>query len=88
MRLIVEQLEADMNEKFYTVTELSKVFSVSRQAIHNWMERGRFPNNFEVGEGGGRIVLVPASDVEKVKKEEADKLKQKLDRLGFQTFAA
>jgi predicted DNA-binding transcriptional regulator AlpA len=88
MRLIVEQLEADMNEKFYTVTELSKVFSVSRQAIHNWLERDRFPNKFEVGEGGGMIILVPASDVEKVKKEEADKLVEKLDRLGFQTVTA
>ena len=85
MRYIKEQLEADMNEQFYTVAQLAKIFEVSRQTIHNWLPE-RFPNAFEVGDG--KTVLVPASDVVRMKKEEADKLIAKLDRLGFQTAPA
>ena len=88
MRNIVEQLEAEMNDKFYTVTDLSKIFGVTRQAVHYWIKANRFPNKIEVGEGGGMIVLVPVADVERVKKEEADKLVEKLDRLGFQAITA
>lgn len=81
-------MEAVMQDKLYTVTELAKIFGKSRQAIHNWIDDKRFPNKFEVGEGGGKIILVPASDVEMVKNEEAAKLLGELDRLGFQTVPA
>lgn len=77
-----------MTDKLHTVVELARMFEVSRQTIHNWLDAGRFPNSFEVGEGGGRITLIPASDVEAVKKEEADKLVERLDRLGFQAVPA
>lgn len=77
-----------MQEKLYTVAELAKLFGKSRQAIHNWLEAGRFPNSFEVGEGGGKMVLIPASDVEIVRNEEAAKLLEELDRLGFQAVPA
>jgi transposase-like protein len=85
MHIIKEQLEADMNEQFYTVAQLAKMFEVSRQTIHNWLPE-RFPNAFEVGDG--KTVLVPASDVERLKSEEADKLIAKLHRLGFQATPA
>lgn len=77
-----------MEQKLYTVNELAKLFDVSRQTVHNWMRDGRFPNKFEVGEGGGKMLLIPASDVEAVRKEEADKLIADLDRLGFQAVPA
>ncbi len=77
-----------MNDKLYTVSQLADMFGVSRQSIYNWIEAGKFPNKFEVGEGGGTITLVPASDVEVVRKELAAKLVKKLDRLGFQTTPA
>lgn len=77
-----------MQDKLYTITELAQTLDVSRQTIYNWMKSGRFPNSFEVGEGDGAIVLVPASDVETVRKEEAEKLIEKLGRLGFQAVSA
>ena len=84
----LEKMEAEMKDKLYTVSELADLFQVSRQTIHNWITDGRFPGTFTVGEGGGKMTLVPASDVEAVKDEEAAKLLKQLDRLGFQTVPA
>lgn len=75
-----------MQDKLYTVAELAKLFRVSRQTIHNWNNDGRFPHSLTVGDKN--TVLVPASDVEKVKREEAEKLISELDRLGFQADTA
>lgn len=75
-------------EKLYTVTELAELFGVTRQTIHLWIEDGRFPNHFMVGRGGGKMILIPADDVEKVKEEEAKKLVEQLNRLGFQAVSA
>lgn len=83
---ITPTLEAEMQEKLYTVTELTEVFDRSRQTIHTWIGDGRFPNFITVG--GNNQVLVPASDVEAVKKEEAERLIAELNRLGFQTVSA
>lgn len=77
-----------MKDKLYTVTELAKLFQVSRQTIHNWIADGRFPDTFTAGEGGGKMTLVPASNVTTVKEEEAAKLIEQLNRLGFQAEAA
>jgi excisionase family DNA binding protein len=77
-----------MKDKFFTVTELAELFGVSRQTIHNWIANGRFPGSFAVGEGRGGMTVVPASDVESVKNEEAEKLVKQLGRLGFQTETA
>ncbi len=77
-----------MNDKLYTVSQLATLFGVSRQSIYNWIDAGKFPNKFEVGEGGGTITLIPASDVAVVREEEAEKLIKRLDRLGFQTTPA
>ena len=77
-----------MDEKLYTVTELAKTLDKSRQTIYKWIDDNRFPNLFEVGEGDGSITLVPASDVEIVREEEAAKLVKKLNRLGFQAIPA
>lgn len=75
-----------MKDKLYTVPELAKELDVSRQTAYNWLVAGRFPNHLTVGNGD--MVLVPASDVETVRKEEAAKLIEKLDRLGFQAEPA
>ena len=77
-----------MGQKLYTVAELAEMFGKSRQTIHNWLDDGVFPNKFEVGEGGGKIVLIPASDVAPVKEREAAKLKEQLARLGFRGLPA
>lgn len=75
-----------MQEKLYTVAELAKMFGVSRQTIHNWNTDGRFPNSITVGDKN--TILVPVSDVELAKKEEAARLIKELDRLGFQVDPA
>ena len=62
-KFVLEKTEADMKDKLYTVTELAELFQVSRQSIHNWIADGRFPGVFTVGEGGGKMTLVPASGV-------------------------
>lgn len=85
-KLELVKTEADMQDKLYTVAELSKLFGVSRQTIHNWNNDGRFPNGITVGDKN--TVLVPAPDVEAVKREEAEKLIDQLDRLGFQAVPA
>ena len=86
--LEIARLEVEMDDQFYTVTQVAKMFDVTRQTIYNWIEQGRFPNIMEVGEGRGAVTIIPDSDVEVVKKEEADKLIEKLNRLGFQHATA
>jgi predicted DNA-binding transcriptional regulator AlpA len=88
IHLFSEQMEADVSNELYTVTQLAEFFGMSRQGIHNWINDGRFPNAVEAGEGRGKVVLVPAPDVEVVRKEEAEKLIQQLNRLGFQSVPA
>ena len=75
-----------MQEKLYTVAQLARMFEVSRQTIHNWNIDGRFPNSITVGDKNA--VLVPASDVENVRKEEAERLIAQLHRLGFRAVPA
>lgn len=79
-------MEAKMGDKYYTITELATEFGVSRQTVYNWIGAGRFPNKFEVGTND--TTLIPTSDVEAVRKEEAEKLLERLNRLGFQTVPA
>ncbi|MCO5189140.1 MAG: helix-turn-helix domain-containing protein [Anaerolineae bacterium] len=69
------------SNKLLTVTEVAGILGVTRQTIHNWIGDGRFPNKMDVG--GGKLVLIPASDVDAVKRQEADKLIAGLRRLGF-----
>jgi predicted DNA-binding transcriptional regulator AlpA len=88
MRWIIERIETENNDRRFTAAELAREFDVSRQTIHNWIQAGRFPNSFEVGQGGGKVVIIPASDVEAVKQAEAEKLLKQFDRLGFQTVPA
>jgi len=75
-----------MQEKLFTVAELARMFAVSRQTIHNWNIDGRFPNSFTVGDKN--TLLVPASDVESMRREEAERLIIQLNRLGFRTVPA
>ena len=70
-----------MKDELRTVTQAADTLDVSRQTIYNWIEQGRFPGHFSVGNDD--MILIPASDVEKVRKEEAAKLVDKLGRLGF-----
>lgn len=77
-----------MREQLYTVSGLADALVVSRQTIYNWLKSGRFPNAFEVEQGDGTITLVPASDVEVVRQEEAEQLIERLNRLGFQAVPA
>jgi excisionase family DNA binding protein len=83
---IRKKMEAQMSDKLHTVPEISEMLDISRQTAYNWLRAGRFPNHITVGDGD--MVLIPASDVETVRKEEAAKLIQKLDRLGFQAVPA
>ena len=85
---VIKMLEAAMDEKLYTVSEVAKIFEVRRQTIHLWIAADRFPKLIEAGSGRGKVYLIPASDVAIVKEEEADKLRTKLERLGFQREAA
>lgn len=75
-----------MSDKLYTVAQLGEIFDVTRQTIYNWHKDGRFPNAITVGDKN--TILIPASDVEKVKKDEADKLRARLRRLGFLAIPA
>lgn len=68
-----------MAEKLYTITELAELFGITRQGIHKWVQNGRFPHSFQAG----NMTLIPASDVESVKEQEAARLAEQLDRLGF-----
>jgi excisionase family DNA binding protein len=79
-------MEARMSDKLHTVPEISEMLGISRQTAYNWLKAGRFPNHITVGDGD--MVLVPVSDVETAKDEEAAKLIKKLDRLGFQVQPA
>jgi predicted DNA-binding transcriptional regulator AlpA len=81
--LITLTPEADVRDELYTVTQLSRLFGVSRAAVHNWLNDGRFPNSFEVGEGGGRMVLIPHPDVVNVREQEAQELVKQLEQLGY-----
>lgn len=75
-----------MKDQLRTVTQAANTLDVSRQTIYNWIEQGRFPGHFVVGDD--ERILIPTSDVEKVRKEEAEKLVEKLDRLGFRAETA
>lgn len=86
MMFPIKILEAEVKEELRTVTQASETLDVSRQTIYNWIDQGRFPNAFTVGDG--EMVLIPASDVENVRKEEAEKLITKLGRLGFRAEPA
>ena len=80
-----------MKEKtVYNVTELAELFEVSRQTVHNWItEQHRFPNAYRAEWGGDTAPwLVPASDVEQARKEEAERLRKELARLGFRGVSA
>lgn len=72
-----------MNEKLFTVADVARMLGKSRQTIYNWIEAGKFPHSFEVGSGDGTITLIPATDVEAYKQREAEKLVDKLNKLGF-----
>lgn len=77
-----------MKERLYTVPEAAERLGKSKQTLYNWIRDGRFPNSFAVGGGDSEITLIPASDVDAVRKEEAGKLIEQLERLGFQTNPA
>ena len=92
MNTLIKEMEADVKEKLYTASDLARMFGVSRQTIHNWADpeypEYKFPNAFTVGEGGGKMLLVPASDVEPVRKERAKELEEQLEALGFRSVSA
>ena len=84
--LMITELEAKMKDKLYTLPELADELRVSKQTAYNWLSAGKFPNHLKVG--AGQMVLVPSSDVEVVRQEEADKLVAQLEGLGFQAIFA
>ena len=86
MNILRIKAETDEDDNLLTVAEVARAFGRTRQAIHNWNKDGRFPNSIVVGDK--KTVLIPASDVEAVKKSEAEKLLIQLNRLGFQAVAA
>ena len=69
---------------FYSSAEVADAFGVTRQTVNNWIvDENRFPNARLVG----RSYVIPSSDFERVRKEEAAKLVEQLHRLGFQGLA-
>lgn len=70
-----------MGEQLWTITDVATQLGVTRQTIYNWLDAGRFPNSFVVG--SDEVTLIPESDVQRVKREEADKLIDRLRQLGF-----
>ena len=68
--------------KFFTVSQAATKLNKSRPTIYQWLDVGRFPNHFEVGERA-KTTLIPLADMEMVQREEADKLVGELAQLGF-----
>lgn len=68
--------------KFFTVAQAATKLNKSRPTIYQWLDAGRFPNSFEVGERA-KTTLIPLSDMDSVAQEEASKLIDELSRLGF-----
>lgn len=77
----VETEARRMGEQLWTITDVATQLGVTRQTIYNWLDAGRFPNSFVVG--SDEVTLIPESDVQRVKREEADKLIDRLRQLGF-----
>ena len=68
-----------MEKQFYTTTELADIFSKKPQTIRTWVAMNRFPNCYLVG----KTWVIPSEDVEAVKQEEAGKLVEQLESLGY-----
>lgn len=71
------------DKKLYTISELAGIFGVSNQTIHTRIGKGKFPNNFTVGDGSNKRILVPAGDVIDEKNKEAGRLAKLIEALGF-----
>lgn len=66
--------------KYYTATEVSKLFMVSRQSINNWIHSGKLAT-IQGGSGRGKVYLIPESAVEKLKQQRQQELEIKLSGL-------
>ena len=47
--------------QFYRVNELTKILSVSRASIYNWLNKGTFPKPIKISDG---VVLFRKSDID------------------------
>jgi hypothetical protein len=46
-----------------TVKRTAELLNVTAQTIYTRLDDGVFPNHFVVGEGGGRLTLIPIDDI-------------------------
>ena len=67
---------------YMTVVQVARVLKVTRTTVYNWHEDGRFPNATEAHEAV-KTILIPASDVELVREQEAQKSSERIKELGF-----
>ena len=69
-----------MEEKYFTVTEVAKMFGVTRQTIHNWMAEEKL--GYEtIGSGNGKIIIISAAAIEARKEQRINKLEKKIEKL-------
>ena len=48
--------------QFYRVNELTKILSVSRASIYNWLNKGTFPKPIQISDS---VTVWRASDIQK-----------------------
>lgn len=59
-----------MDDEFYTVDELARIFKVSKATIRVWLNNDRFPNAFKTSESDKAQWRVPKSDVRALAQKE------------------
>lgn len=52
-----------MDDEFYTVEELAKLFKVGKATIRVWLNNKRFPNAFKTSDSEKAQWRIPRSDV-------------------------
>lgn len=63
MEFEIEYTAMPKKEKLLTVTEAAKILGKSRQTVHTWAKRGRFPNAKQHKTPIGNYYTIPESDV-------------------------
>ena len=62
-----------MKQQYVTTAQVAEEFGVDMRTVSRWVREGRLPNAFKAYEGLRAPYLIPVSDVEAIRKEEASK---------------